>query len=81
MRLPEATEAWTIEIVSLLNWEDFAEPYITVETCGEAAIDDCSCETYTLDDTGSVTSGSDCDMHWNYDFKDDGDSPATWFDF
>ncbi len=28
---PEVTETWTIEIVNLVNWEDFTEPDITVD--------------------------------------------------
>ena len=78
---PEVTETWTIEIVNLVNWEDFTEPDITVDLFGEAAIDHCSCETYTLDAYGSVTSASDCGIVWDYDLNDDCDSPATQVDF
>ena len=64
-----------------MNWEDFTEPDITVELLDDAAIDHCSCETYTLDDTGSVTSCSDCDISLDYDFEENCKATATQFDF
>ena len=81
---PQATEGqetWTIEVVNLLKWENFNEPEFTVETLSDAAIEHCSCETYTLDDTGPVTSGSDCDILWDYDFNEHCNATATRFDF
>ena len=81
---PQATEGqetWTIEVVRLLNWEDFAEPDITVECLDDVATDHCSFEAYTLDDTGSITSDSDCDILLDYDFNENCKATATWFDF